>query len=128
MPEAQLQTGNGITLCMQCHREVHEGFNGLPDLNEPMDAQGGEKIDTMERLYQALCEDAYNRELLSDEYYYLSDSVLAKFKMFQGFGPYAEFGGLRIQQAFWIWRACPQNLLRAHIVAFLSDEIVPTKC
>ncbi len=58
LPEARFQTGNGITLCRDCHREVHGGFNGRADLSLPMDAQGGEKIDTMERLYAVLRDDA----------------------------------------------------------------------
>ena len=47
LSEARFLTGNGITLCQPCHREVHAGFNGKPDLSEPMDAQGGQKIETL---------------------------------------------------------------------------------
>lgn len=45
--EAQFQTGNGITLCKKCHTEAHTGFNRRPDLSLPMNAQGGEKIETL---------------------------------------------------------------------------------
>jgi hypothetical protein len=58
LPGAQFQTGNGITLCDECHREAHRHFNGRADLDLPMDAQGGEKLDLMERLYGALLGDA----------------------------------------------------------------------
>ena len=64
LPEAEYQTGNGITLCRDCYRQVHEGFNGRPDLGEPMDAQGGEKLKYMERLYCILDQDALERGLL----------------------------------------------------------------
>src|SRR4051812_14246654 len=39
---AEFQTGNGITLCASCHKEMHDGFNGRPDLGLPVDAQNGE--------------------------------------------------------------------------------------
>src|SRR5690349_8596450 len=35
--EARFLTGNGITLCRTCHKEVHAGFNGKPDMSLPMD-------------------------------------------------------------------------------------------
>jgi hypothetical protein len=122
LPEAQFQTGNGITLCRECHREVHGGFNGRADLSMPMDAQGGEKIDTMERLYGALAEDARERGLLRDDFYFLSDSVLAKFKMFQGINPFEPFDGYRIEQAFLIWRELPRQMLRAIVRTMFEGE------
>ena len=30
LAEPQFETGNGITLCSACHREVHRGFNARP--------------------------------------------------------------------------------------------------
>jgi len=113
LPEAKFQTGNGITLCRDCHREVHGGFNGRRDLQQPMDAQGGEKIDMMERLYGALCEDARERGIMRDDLYFVGDTVLARFKMFQGFDPWTPFPGCRIEQAHLIWRQCPQHTLKA---------------
>src|ERR1700676_259380 len=44
---ARFETGNGITLCPDCHRQTHVGFNSRPGLSLPMDAQGGEKIEMM---------------------------------------------------------------------------------
>src|ERR1700688_4585930 len=41
---ARFETGNGITLCPDCHRQTHVGFNSRLGLSLPMDAQGGEKI------------------------------------------------------------------------------------
>ncbi len=82
-----------------------------------MDAQGGEKIDTMERLFGALCEDARDRGILRDDFYFLSDSVLARFKMFQGFDPWTPFPGTRIEQAFLIWRQAPRGMVQALVRA-----------
>jgi hypothetical protein len=113
MVVAEFETGNGISLCRSCHREVHFGFNGRPDLTLPMDAQGGEKIDTMEDLYGRLLDDAGRQGLLCDEFYFLSDITLEKFKMFQGFEPDTLFEGCRLQQAYWIWRQCPRNAAAA---------------
>lgn len=111
--EAQFQTGNGITLCKKCHTEAHAGFNGRPDLSRPMDSQGGEKIETLCALFGLLVQDAQNRQLLHDDFYYLSDSVLAKFKMLQGFDPFSDFPGYRLEQAYLIWCQCPLQLLNA---------------
>ncbi len=51
LPEAQLMTGNGITLCSDCHKYMHEKFNRKPDISKPMDAQGGEKIEVITALF-----------------------------------------------------------------------------
>lgn len=102
LEEAQFQTGNGITLCSRCHKAVHHGFNGRPDLSLPVDAQGGEKLATMERLYSILTDDAVERGLLVEAFYFLSDSVLSTFKRMQGYGPQTYFPGSRIEQAFLI--------------------------
>lgn len=117
LPEAQYHTGNGITLCKACHAGVHEGFNGRPDLQQPMDAQGGEKIEVLCSLYSLLAEDARKRHLLRDDLYFLSDSVLAKFKLLQGFDPFTPFPGLRIEQASLIWKQCPLNIRNAILSA-----------
>ena len=110
-------TGNGISLCQDCHKEAHEGFNGRPNLQLPMDAQGGEKIEIMTDLYGELCRDATERNLLRDDYYFLSDLVLSKFKMFQGFDPFIHFPGLCIEQAYLIWLQTPLNTKNALLVA-----------
>ena len=100
---------------------MHRGFNGVPDLNEPMDAQGGEKIEAMVQLFGILLEDATERGQLSDNFYFLSDSVLSKFKLFQGFEPLHPFAGFRLEQADSIWNQTPQNLLRAILLANLNS-------
>jgi hypothetical protein len=100
--KAQFQTGNGITLCKTCHKEPHEIFNARPDLTLPIDAQGGERLDLMERLYSILTDDAVERDIMIEKYYYLSDEVLAFFKRMQGYDQTTYFPGSRIEQAFLI--------------------------
>lgn len=117
LPEAEYQTGNGITLCRDCHKELHRGFNGRPDLSEPMDAQGGEKLKAMERLYCILDQDAVERGMLHPRLYHLSDEVLARFKLFQGFQPDTTFPGPPVRQAYLIWAQTSLNVRRALAVA-----------
>jgi hypothetical protein len=102
LAEPQFETGNGITLCSACHREVHRGFNARPDLSLPVDAQGGEKLAAMERLYSILTDDAVERGLMRDDFYFLSDELLASFKRMQGYDPATYFPGSRIEQAYLI--------------------------
>jgi hypothetical protein len=109
----RFETGNGITLCPDCHREVHAGFNGRPNLQLPMDAQDGEKLEMMERLYSILATDAKERGILRDDLYFISDDILGRFKMFQGFDYFTYFPGCRVEQAFLIWAQNPLNTRRA---------------
>lgn len=100
LAEAQFQTGNGITLCEACHREMHRGFNARPNLSLPIDAQNGEKLELMERLYSILADDALERGLIREEFYFLSDRILALFKRMQGYDAAVSFPGSRIEQAY----------------------------
>jgi hypothetical protein len=99
---AQFQTGNGITLCSACHREMHRGFNARPDLSLPVDTQGGEKLASMERLYSILTDDAVERGLMRDDFYFLTDELLTSFKRMQGYDTTTYFSGSRIEQAYLI--------------------------
>ncbi len=113
---AQFQTGNGITLCRDCHNEVHCGFNGRPDLSLPVDAQGGEKLPLMERLYSILVDDATDRGLMCEDFYFLSDEVLQSFKTMQGDDPETQFPGSRLELAYLIL-AETEHPLRSAIAA-----------
>jgi hypothetical protein len=110
---AYLQTGNGITLCSKCHHLPHEVFNRRPNLQLPMDAEGGEQIDRLTALYWHLAAHARQRGLLRDDFYFLSDDLLQSFKSFQGFDPVTSFPGFRVDQAYLIWRQTPRHLLKA---------------
>lgn len=111
--DAQFQTGNGITLCSRCHKRLHKGFNARPDLSLPIDAQGGEKLASMERLYSILTDDAVERRLMKDEFYHLSDDVLHFFKRMQGYDPTTHFPGSRIEQAYLILAETELSIRRA---------------
>lgn len=87
-----------------------------------MDAEGGEKLEILARLYELLLTDAVRRGTLRDDFYHLSDSVLIKFKLFQGFDPTAAFDGGSLEQACSIWKACPQHLLKAVLAANGLDQ------
>lgn len=111
--QAQFETGNGITLCHDCHREAHRGFNGRPDLAMPADAQGGEKLALMERFYSILLDDAIERGLLREEFYFLSDAVLGSFKRMQGYDASASFPGSPPEQAYLILAEAERPLRHA---------------
>jgi hypothetical protein len=111
----QFETGNGITLCSNCHREMHEGFNGRPDLAQPVDAQGGEKLQKMERLYSILTDDAVERGLTHEEFYFLSDNTLASFKKMQGYPIATYFPGARVEQAYLILAECELKIRQSTV-------------
>jgi hypothetical protein len=107
------QTGNGITVCGECHSWIHRNFNGNPDIGLPMDAEGGERIDVVMDLFRLLAQDGPSRGILREEYYFLSDQLLESFKKFQGIPPDLPFSGSCVLQAHLIWRQTPRRLLKA---------------
>ena len=120
MPSAGLQTGNGITLCRECHAEPHRVFNRRPDITLPVDAEGGEQLGQMALLFGALLEDANSRGILSDRYYFLSDEVLLAFRRMQTIPDDAQIIGPRFQQAYVIWNQAPTATIVAVIRANLG--------
>jgi hypothetical protein len=78
-----------------------------------MDAQGGEKIPYMERMYSILSTDAIERGMLRDEFYFLSDEILAYFKRLQEFDAATVFPGSCVQQAYLIWAQCSLGTRKA---------------
>lgn len=109
----RFQTGNGITLCHICHRDPHEGFNRRPYLSQPMDAQGGEKIDLFTGYLGALVIDSRKRNIDQEHYYFFDDHALEAFKKIQGIPEEAKFKGRRIEQAYQIWNQTPREMLEA---------------
>ncbi|ABO25528.1 hypothetical protein Shew_3662 [Shewanella loihica PV-4] len=109
----KFQTGNGITLCHVCHKDPHTGFNGRPDLSQPMDAQGGEKIDLFTGYLGALVIDSYRRNQLEEYLYHFSDGALDAFKKIQGIPEAATFEGRQIEKAYQIWNQTPRGMFEA---------------
>lgn len=82
-PWGAFDTGNGITLCHQCHRKIHERFNGRADLDSPLGE--GDDQDEWAFLFRLLLEDASTRGLNEDEFYYINDNMLKFFVNIQGY-------------------------------------------
>ena len=79
---------------------MHRGFNARPDLTLPVDAQRGENLASMERLYSILTDDAVERGVMQEDFYYLSDEFLISLKRMQGFDAATYFPGSRVEQAY----------------------------
>ena len=78
-----------------------------------MDAQGGEKIDILAELYGVLAENARRRGILRDDYYHVSEKILAIFKLLQNHDQFTVFPGCQLEQAYTIWRHAPRSMLNA---------------
>lgn len=68
----------------------------------PVDGQGGEKLPLMERFYSILLDDAVERGLLRDDFYFLGDEILGSFKRMQGYEHPTDFPGSRLEHAYLI--------------------------
>ncbi len=75
-PWSAFDTGNGITLCSECHQRVHADFNGRPNLAGPLNAEGGDDQDEWAFLFGLLRDDATSRSLNEDDFYFLNDHIL----------------------------------------------------
>lgn len=123
------ETGNGITLCGDCHREPHRVFNRRPDLTLPLNAEGGDDTDVSAAIYRTLYEDGVARGLDLDANYFISDQLLASFARFQGLGADFHVAGPRIWMAYLIWRQSDRRVMRALLKANgfdLPDGLVQT--
>lgn len=118
----RFQPGNGITLCHECHKEPHEKYNGRPNLQLPMDAEGGENIDLMTGMFGALMEDARRRRIPFEPFYTLSQSSILAFKRIQGISERMYFPGSPIEQAYLIWNQTPRGMFEA-ILASLGVQV-----
>ena len=112
-PIGALELGNGITLCIKCHKKVHAEFNGRPLPNEPLNARGGDDQDEMAYLYGILYEDAQIRGIPQDEYYFISDDFIKYINKYQGYDMLVKninnSGISRLRLVHEIWRIMPLN-------------------
>jgi len=111
--QGALETGNGISLCWPCHKQIHAQFNRRPNLSLPLGAEQGDDQDEWSYLFGLLNDDALKRGLPEDEFYYLSDHMLIFFVRGQGYERLLELvadGSLsRIRFAHEIWRNMPES-------------------
>jgi hypothetical protein len=119
---AALDLGNGITLCVACHRKVHDQFNGRPDLLLPLGLEQGDDQDEWGFLFGVLRDDAVRRGLHEDEFYCLSDGVLEFSNAYQGYEEFREAMTReeisRIRFTHEIWRLMP-----IHFYSNLASEL-----
>src|SRR6185437_5375830 len=89
----------------------------------------GEKLALMERLYSILTDDAVERGLMREEFYFLSNEVLASFKRMQGYDPATQFPGSRVEQAYLILAegelAARRAIARANGVPMTDQPLLP---
>ena len=94
-----------------------------------VDAQGGEKLALMERLYCILTDDAVERDLMREKFYFLSDGLLASFKRMQGYDLATYFPGARVEQAYLILAECElatrRAMAEANGVSFTDQPLLP---
>ena len=79
----------------------------------------------MERFYSILLDDALERGMLREEFYFLSDAVLGSFKKMQRYATTTEFPGSPLEQAYLILAEpeCPLRNAIAEANGFaLGDE------
>lgn len=125
LPEARFQTGNGATLCVECHGEAHEGFNGAADLAQPIDTQGGEKLERVAELYGILAHRYHRQHPDRSDYYHLSEQVVLKFMMMQGFDLGRPIVGEPIEKAWYIWDCSPPCVVEALVRANMPTTVGP---
>jgi hypothetical protein len=120
-PLGAVETGNGITLCRECHGRVHEKSNGLADLSLPL-AEADDQ-DEWAFLFGLLLDDAKIRGLDQDEFYFFEDHMLRFFVNVQGYENMHEAvaqGEIsRISFAHEIWQVMPESWCEN----FVSDAI-----
>jgi hypothetical protein len=107
LTKAQFEPGNGITLCRKCHKELHCGFNGRPNMTLPMDAQGGEKAEDISIMLEMLIIKSRQHPSLTEEWYYLSDSTLATIGLLQGLDVTTRLDVSRVEHAYIVWNQAP---------------------
>lgn len=112
-PWGAFETGNGISLCANCHKKIHAEFNGRPDISLPIGAEQGDDQDEWAYLFGLLHDDASTRGLPADEFYFIGNHMLMFFIRCQGYEELLELveeGAItRIRCAHEIWRSMPET-------------------
>lgn len=119
LPAAQLQTGNGITLCVRCHKKAHPAWNGRPGLIEPLNARGGDNQEEVAFLFGYLANQQAERGE-PESFYFLSNDVLILSKMYQGLPPAIVLSGSRVSRAYRIWEMAPVGWYHR-----MANEVLP---
>ncbi|MCP1606039.1 hypothetical protein [Pseudomonas citronellolis] len=109
----------------------HTVFNGRPDLNQPIDAQGGDNLDDAAYLFWLLLGDASDQGLDEDEFYFFEDHMLFFFVRVQGYEFLLDAVALgeisRLKMAYEIWRRSAecviQDLMEANMQSWGEDEL-----
>ncbi|MCE8027699.1 HNH endonuclease [Halomonas daqingensis] len=126
-PHGALETGNGISLCWPCHKQIHAEFNRRPNLSLPLGAEQGDDQDEWSYLFGLLKDDAQKRGLTQDEFYHLNDQMLAFFVSVQGYEQLLELvveGTMsRIRFAHEVWRIMPEPFYSNFISEFVRLNI-----
>ena len=127
LPYGALEAGNGITLCTDCHRQIHAQFNRRPNRNLPIGAEQGDDQDEWSYLFGLLVDDANSRSLSQNEFYHLSDAVLDFSVSCQGYDDllatvrHGEMSRLRFMHE--IWRIMPQTFYENLLSNLLRSDL-----
>ncbi len=108
--EAMFDSGNGITLCRMCHREMHKIFNRRPASVNFMNAEGGDDADFITENLFLLIRRAKERGIPLVRYYNFGEEILKKSEYFQGVELGRVPNGSPIERMFYIWRQCPPKV------------------
>lgn len=114
-----------MTLCVECHGDMHNGFNGAADLAQPIDAQGGEKLERVAYLYGVLAHRFHRLHPNRSDFYHLSEQVIFKFMMMQGFDLARPIVGKPIEKAWYIWDCSPPCVVEALVRANMPTSVGP---
>lgn len=128
-PWGAVELGNGITLCNPCHAIFHADFNGRPDLNQPLHAQGGDDQEEWAALFSMLYDDAVARQLDQDRFYFIGDHMCQFFKRCQGYENLYEAmraGKIsRISYAYRVWQSMPEQFYKSFVPQLIRLNCKP---